>query len=567
MTPQRLQIGPLEILLAGGDIRYLRAGDREVLRRIYVAVRDATWATIPGRIDDLHVHQHATGFEIAYQCTHQHNDIDFAWRAKIVGTLLDDHHAELSFAMEGVSASTFRTNRTGFCVLHPAACSGAPVRIGHASGASEASQFPTLIAPHQPFVDVRTMAWSAGEGIDAELLYEGDIFETEDQRNWTDGSYKTYCRPLAREFPYQIGEGERIEQRVTLRVSWERLVSPGSPTLHVGKAIGKLPQIGVRAGEADWSQAQTQQLGELALSHLRVDVRPSDLTTLRRAARQAQAIGAKLEIALHLPEGAPVDLSSFPRGLPVARCIVHRDRAKVPAESDVRAARAQLRSLGYDQPIGPGSVGNFTEMNRNRPGEDSDLVSYPINPQVHASDDLSLMENLQGQAPTVHTAKAFAPDAWVAVSSVHLHHRPDPFAAGKTGAEKAPPTDEPRHRESFCAAWATISLKRLAEAGADSVTYFQAAGALGLIDDFAEPYPVAAVFRAIAERPGAELLKVRSSDPLRFDALALRSGPLLRMIIANLDYEPVTLTLIRLGTERELKIAPHAIVVVDTEEQ
>jgi hypothetical protein len=25
---------------------------------------------------------------------------------------------------------------------------------------------------------------------------EGDTYETEDQRNWTDASYKTYVRPL-----------------------------------------------------------------------------------------------------------------------------------------------------------------------------------------------------------------------------------------------------------------------------------------------------------------------------------------------------------------------------------
>lgn len=25
--------------------------------------------------------------------------------------------------------------------------------------------------------------------------FEGDVFEMEDQRNWTDASYKTYCTP------------------------------------------------------------------------------------------------------------------------------------------------------------------------------------------------------------------------------------------------------------------------------------------------------------------------------------------------------------------------------------
>ena len=48
---------------------------------------------------------------------------------------------------------------------------------------------------------------------------EGDTFEMEDQRNWTDASYKTYVRPLALPWPYLIAKGETIDQKVTLTVS------------------------------------------------------------------------------------------------------------------------------------------------------------------------------------------------------------------------------------------------------------------------------------------------------------------------------------------------------------
>ena len=36
---------------------------------------------------------------------------------------------------------------------------------------------------------------------------EGDTFEMEDQRNWTDASYKTYVRPLALPWPYTLAGG------------------------------------------------------------------------------------------------------------------------------------------------------------------------------------------------------------------------------------------------------------------------------------------------------------------------------------------------------------------------
>ena len=48
---------------------------------------------------------------------------------------------------------------------------------------------------------------------------EGDAFEMEDQRNWTDASYKTYVRPLALPWGYTLAKGSRHEQSVRLSFS------------------------------------------------------------------------------------------------------------------------------------------------------------------------------------------------------------------------------------------------------------------------------------------------------------------------------------------------------------
>ncbi len=41
------------MFLVNGELRYLRVGDVEVLRRVYVAVRDRLWRTIPPQISNL----------------------------------------------------------------------------------------------------------------------------------------------------------------------------------------------------------------------------------------------------------------------------------------------------------------------------------------------------------------------------------------------------------------------------------------------------------------------------------------------------------------------------------
>ena len=53
---------------------------------------------------------------------------------------------------------------------------------------------------------------------------EGDTYEMEDQRNWTDASYKTYVRPLARPWPYTLDAGARLDQAVTLTVSSQQQI-------------------------------------------------------------------------------------------------------------------------------------------------------------------------------------------------------------------------------------------------------------------------------------------------------------------------------------------------------
>ena len=40
-----LKAGPLNLFYEAGDLRYIKYGDKEIIRRIYVAVRDRNWDT------------------------------------------------------------------------------------------------------------------------------------------------------------------------------------------------------------------------------------------------------------------------------------------------------------------------------------------------------------------------------------------------------------------------------------------------------------------------------------------------------------------------------------------
>ena len=56
-----------------------------------------------------------------------------------------------------------------------------------------------------------------------------------------------------------------------------------------------------------------------------------------------------------------------------------------------------------------------------------DLVCYSINPQVHAFDNLSLIETLSAQPETVKSARQFSNNKFIAVSPITLKMRFNPL--------------------------------------------------------------------------------------------------------------------------------------------
>ncbi|HCK09781.1 MAG TPA: hypothetical protein DHW45_07880, partial [Candidatus Latescibacteria bacterium] len=101
-------------------------------------------------------------------------------------------------------------------------------------------------------------------GVTAEVRFEGDVFEMEDQRNWTDASYKTYCTPLANPYPVDVAAGTKIRQSVTISVSsWPDVVNSVSEQVVVlvnPADRTPLPEIGLGCASQDEELSEDQVL-------------------------------------------------------------------------------------------------------------------------------------------------------------------------------------------------------------------------------------------------------------------------------------------------------------------
>ena len=100
-----------------------------------------------------------------------------------------------------------------------------------------------------------------------------------------------------------------------------------------------------------------------------------------------------------------------------------------PRADEPGALVAALRSAGFSCPIGAGTPSNFTEFNRNPPERDCDFVFFGIAANVHAADDLSVMETLETYPALIESAGALLPGKPIWLGPLTIGSRHNPYGA------------------------------------------------------------------------------------------------------------------------------------------
>jgi hypothetical protein len=523
-----LTAGPLTMVFEPelGFLRYVRLGELEVVRGIYAAVRDRNWGTVAPRVSGLKVETGEGSFVASFDVLCKEGPIDFLWKGQITGTPA----GRVQFSMEGEARSTFLRNRIGFCVLHPIAeCAGNWCTVQHGDGSKEQGKFPLLVSPHQPFKDMVSIAHEVERGVTATVLFEGETFEMEDHRNWTDASYKTYCTPLEKPFPVEVPKGAKIRQAVIVDVGG---ASPESRQRKTFAVRSKAVEITLAAGDVQpvpqiglGLSGVAPALGRLKPAHLRVDL---------EQALQAPA-GLPLEVAVHLTGDGAAQMDQaaalLSKKARVVRWLIYHKEEKSTSAKWLRFVKTGVKGA----PVGGGTNAYFAELNRGRPEPvgDFDFLCYSVNPQVHAFDNASLVENLAAQADSVVSAKQFAGGKPIVVTPVTLLPRFNPNA---TEAVTGPPPADPRQGSLFGAGWTLGSLKYLAEGGAGSVTYYETLGPRGVMETEGV-YPLYHVLADVLDFAGGDVRRSKSSVPLAVESLVLRKANRYRVMVANLTPE------------------------------
>lgn len=580
-------IGPWTFEVRGDELADLTFDGSLVARSVRAVVRDRDWATVPATVES--VVERADGLDLEVSMRGLGADVGVRLEVRADATFL-------AVRLVATNRAEFLSNRLGLIVLHPPAVAGAELTVGTSAGGIRHTRFPERIAPDRPAMDIRSLAWSH-DGVATTVTFSGDVFEMEDQRNWTDASYKTYSTPLARPFPVTIHAGAVIEQSVafeSMRVGEpvtdaatdaapeaDELILELVDTDHAVPAVtlgaSTVPDAAFSPGDIPRGVA-----GIL----VELDTRtPSWPAALARAAAEAGELPLDVRIIADDPAATRAGVEAAAAvPVPVARVGVFAGGGHVTEpELWTAVTDAAARHLPHAELVG-GARSHFTELNRHHSRLPEELagIAFAMTPQMHATERAQLVESIAVQELVVRDAALIADGRPLHVGPITLRSRfnavatsaapivgDDTLAAGY-GPEQVADATDTRQASRAMEAWTVASFAAICQGAVGgpspvaSVDYFETAGPRG-IRDRDRRFPAFRAIELIASLGGGRLLAPAGEAPQRIRLIgAARADGSWRILVASLASGPTSLVVRHDGRDLPLTVAPYEVVAVDS---
>jgi hypothetical protein len=472
----------------GVELQRLGFDGNVIVDRLHAAVRDEEWGTVEPEVLWSRLERGSSEFCLDFSSRHRRGALDVTLEGNIRGS----RNGDISFVLAWKANRRSRYCRIGICVLHPTSTTaGGRYQATAEDGHVTRGVLPRSIGPHLsgdraevplvgPFRHLRlkTRVYCA------DFRFVGDQWELEDQRNWTDATFKTYSTPLSAGYPRVLDVGAGGRQSVTFTPSQSMRRPAVRSAVHrpkledvadfvVGRATDRrVPSIGLRLpvdiGSPD---LVTAYLRGLRPAHLQLDIDAASgdpTRTLEQALATSRAVGAAIELRVCGDDQAWLRTigRALQRGrdVRVARVMVMDPDRPVDQVADDPATASFRREAGTSRsPILAGTAGHLAEINVPRAViSNADGVAFSMQAQVHATDSRSVMDTTTVHGEVVAQARTIARDGLVCVGPIGLEAVPWGSYADAS---------DPRWATMFGASWLASSMSSILGSPADALTY------------------------------------------------------------------------------------------------
>ncbi|MBT2594150.1 hypothetical protein [Arthrobacter sp. ISL-72] len=554
---RKLAVGVWTAELIGDELANVSYAGRPVLRAIKAVVRDHEWRTFAPSVRDMAEVKDDDGISLRLHVDYAApGTAGPAFEAMLLLRLTP---ATVEVTFSGRAKVPFRRNRIGLVVLHSTSEAGREVSVVSPDGMVTTGAFPTDIRPDLVFTDISSMEW-ADAGTAFDLGFSGDLFETEDQRNWSDGSFKTYSTPSALPIPVDVAAGDTVHQSVSLEAL--SIEAPDSPApavdepaaFTVGEQAGTVPPLALFVDSAEAGSGSSGEDAQLqGIDAVLVELyepREAWPAKLAAAVRQADRHGAALDVRIVAASADAVAeaLSAAMGGSlsRIARLGLFNPDTHCTDPVAWTGLKESLRETDFRGQLLAGTRSHFTELNRWAAGgtpvpAGADAVTFSLSPQVHSTEIAHIVETVPVQRLAAANALKLGEGRPVHVGPITLKprlHAPD-----------QPSDGDELQDHSFTAAWTLASLQALTLDGVASVTYFEAAAPRGIAAADGTLNPVGELLRKLAACQGDPVLAA-GLDPVPGSAAKspvtvypVQSGAGLQLFLGNLSPREATANL------------------------
>jgi hypothetical protein len=467
-----LEHGDFTFDLARAAVRNVRYKNVQIIDLLYTAIRPWDWST-------LDPDEHSEDVKVTGDvCVITIKDL-FAGGldAQTEITIAKDNSFTVAYELRGLAE--YSVNRWGVCFcLNSADWMGSNVK-------SQGNEYQLLaaISPQRVvdgitqglFPAANQMHFVAPDNRSIKVTSTGKVLEAEDQRNWTDSTYKIYSGSLSEPRPFVTSPGSIWSQSVTFEISPPSKQVPDGSKIIV-KEIDSLPSVGLQFNTDPLLplDALNTALFLLDIDHIRINEESLTAQKIISASTNGLIVEAAL-LSSHSGEKLHREIEHLNKQIPAgSRILIQREGREIVEVDDLPKNKSLSSFI-------PGTDAYLVDLHRNR-YQFGESISYSMVPTLHSTDTETIFKTLYTQRESIQFAqKHLAPQVLITPITFSTRGNPETGHARDQRINFANPKMALQIRTIGGAAWTLGSIFALASAGAYSGTWHELFGEFGII--------------------------------------------------------------------------------------